>query len=307
MARNEIQTLDYSFRSKKGARNYWKTALAIFCACFAVTLQVTTQYIAYEFAYHPALGWHFNLVGYPVYPFYRAAYWLYVLLSAYEASRSNLAAMSAFVFASGLLASVAVTRLYIFKARNKSLETIHGTAHWATPEEVEEAGLLDGDGEPFPEGVVVGGLEAGRGGKVKMMRHNGKEHVLCYAPTRSGKGVSLVLPTLLDGWRQSAFVLDIKSENYNLSAGYRKKVLGHKILKLDFTDPFALKKGASATFNPLEEVALDYALPEGFIPNLDSFEGLPELERSSTHNETSTIQQIVNIIIDPHGKGLDDH
>jgi hypothetical protein len=38
-------------------------------------------------------------------------------------------------------------------------------------------------------------------------------YVLCYAPTRSGKGISLVLPTLLDGWKQSVFVLDIKQEN----------------------------------------------------------------------------------------------
>jgi type IV secretion system protein VirD4 len=303
MARNEIQTPNYSFKTKK--ETYWKTALVICCACLAVTLQVTAQYIAYQFAYHPALGWHVNVLGYPVYPFYRAAYWLYVLLSAYEASRSNLSAMSAFIFAFGLLASAFVTRLYIFKARKKSLEAIHGTAHWAALEEVQEAGLLDEDGEPFPEGVVVGGIE-GRKGKVKMMRHNGKEHVLCYAPTRSGKGVSLVLPTLLDGWRQSTFVLDIKSENYNLSAGYRKKVLGHKILKLDFTDPLALEKGTSATFNPLEEVALDYDLPEGFVPGVKG-EKVPALKRSGTHNETSTIQQIVNIIIDPHGKGLDDH
>jgi type IV secretion system protein VirD4 len=89
-----------------------------------------------------------------------------------------------------------------------------------------------------------------------MMRHNGREHVLCYAPTRSGKGISLVLPTLLDGWRESVFVLDIKNENCSLSAGYRAKELGQKILKLDFTDPDAISKGTSAVFTPYSVIAV---------------------------------------------------
>jgi type IV secretion system protein VirD4 len=173
--------------------------------------------------------------------------------------------------------------------------------------EIKEAGLLDKKGEPFPEGVVVGGVKVGK--KVKMMRHGGREHVLCYAPTRSGKGISLVLPTLLDGWKGSAFVLDIKSENFALSAGYRSKELGQKILKLDFTDPDAAEKGTSATFNPLEEVKLDYIfepgkkLPDHDDPEMPAFRLVP----SGTNSETATIQQIVSIIVDPDGKGMLDH
>jgi type IV secretion system protein VirD4 len=214
MARNEIRTGSYSFQSgDEDKKSYRIKAFAIFCCCFIVTLQITAQYIAYQYMHHPALGWRIHLLGYPAYPFYRAAYWLFELMRQYEKSRSNMAAMSAFVFASGLLISVFITRAYIFKSRKKSLESIHGTAHWATLKEIQEAGLLDEDDDPFPEGVVVGGISVGRKKKVKMMRHNGREHVLCYAPTRSGKGVSLVLPTLLDGWNESAFILDIKAEN----------------------------------------------------------------------------------------------
>jgi type IV secretion system protein VirD4 len=134
-------------------------------------------------------------------------------------------------------------------------------------------------------------------------------YVLCYAPTRSGKGISLVLPTLLDGWRESVFVLDIKSENNALSAGYRKKELGQKILKLDFTDPDAISKGTSATFNPLEEVKLDYIfdpgkrLPDPSNPEEAVFRLVP----SGTSSETASIQQIVAIIVDPNGKGMSDH
>jgi type IV secretion system protein VirD4 len=202
--------------------------------------------------------------------------------------------------------------LYYSKAGSKNVETIQGSAHWASQDEIIEAGLLDMHGKPNPEGVVVGGYQPGKkDSDIKILRHNGKEHILCYAPTRSGKGVSLVFPTLLDGWNQSTFVFDIKGENFAGSAGYRKSI-GHKILKLDFTDPYALEKRTSATFNPLEEVALDYVLPEGYeIPKDEN--GQPkirepfELLKSDTFNETSTIQQIVAIIIDPQGKGLDDH
>jgi type IV secretion system protein VirD4 len=304
MARNVVKTPDYSFQGKSEGISQKKKAFIFFCFCIVLTLQLTAQYIAHKFAYHPALGWGFGVKGFRVYPFFKGAYWLFELIRVYDETNANLAAMSCFVFASGLLLSVFVTRLYLFRGK-KSLDSLHGTAHWATLDEIKDAGLLDGKGEPFTEGVVVGGVMVGK--KVKMMRHGGREHVLCYAPTRSGKGVSLVLPTLLDGWRQSAFVLDIKGENFSLSAGYRKS-LGHKILKVDFTDPFAIEKGTSATFNPLEEVPLDYNFPEGFIPDPQNLEKTPfEMVHSETFNETATVQQIVAIIIDPQGKGMDDH
>jgi type IV secretion system protein VirD4 len=173
--------------------------------------------------------------------------------------------------------------------------------------EIRDAGLLDKEGKPFKEGVVVGGVQVGK--EIRMMRHNGREHVLCYAPTRSGKGISLVLPTLLDGWRESVFVLDIKNENCSLRAGYRSKALGQKILKLDFADPDAVSKGTSATFNPLEEVRLDFTFEPGkHLPDPNDPEGaIFKLVPSGTNDETATIQQIISIIIDPNGKGMSDH
>jgi type IV secretion system protein VirD4 len=178
MARNEVKTLDYSFQGRTEGIDYRLKAFVIFCACFTATLQVAAQFIAYQYMYHPARGSCLKVGGYKIYPFYRAAYWLFELMRAYEKGRSSVAAMSAFVFASGLLLSVFITRLYIFRSRNGALESIHGTAHWATLKEIKEAGLLDKHGEPFPEGVVVGGVKIGR--KVKMMKHNGKEHVCPY-------------------------------------------------------------------------------------------------------------------------------
>jgi type IV secretion system protein VirD4 len=213
MPRTIIRTRDYSFRGVKTERLDYRAKTAIVFAIGAVlTLQAVAQYVGYAYGHHPALGWRLVVGGYSLYPFYRAAYWLYTLMSSYEETRSSVAAMSAFLFSVGLILSAFAARGVYRNGKSASLESLHGSAHWATEKEIQDAGLLDRHGNPFEEGVVVGGIKVKN--KVRMMRHNGREHVLCYAPTRSGKGISLVLPTLLDGWQQSAFVLDIKSEVY---------------------------------------------------------------------------------------------
>lgn len=77
------------------------------------------------------------------------------------------------------------------------------------------------------------------------LRHDGPEHVVAFAPTRSGKGVGLVVPTLLS-WTGSAVIHDIKGENWQLTAGWRAR-FGH-VLLFNPTDP------RSAKYNPLLEV-----------------------------------------------------
>ena len=90
-----------------------------------------------------------------------------------------------------------------------------------------------------PDGVLLGQC-AGR-----YLRHDGPEHVLCFAPTRSGKGVGLVVPSLLT-WPGSAIVHDIKGENWGLTAGWRARF--GRVLLFDPTN------AASAAYNPLLEV-----------------------------------------------------
>ena len=99
--------------------------------------------------------------------------------------------------------------------------------------EVKAAGLLD------PDGVVLGRYDR------EYLRHDGPEHVLCFAPTRSGKGVGLVVPTLLT-WPGSAIVHDIKGENWQLTAGFRAR--HGRVLLFDPTNP------NSSAYNPLLEV-----------------------------------------------------
>jgi type IV secretion system protein VirD4 len=68
---------------------------------------------------------------------------------------------------------------------------------------------------------------------------------MAFAPTRSGKGVGLVIPTLLS-WTGSAVIHDIKGENWELTAGWRSR-FSHCLL-------FNPTDARSARYNPLLEV-----------------------------------------------------
>jgi type IV secretion system protein VirD4 len=88
---------------------------------------------------------------------------------------------------------------------------LHGDARFASPAEVDRAGLTGGNGQP---GILIG---RHRG---KFLSLPGQLSVMLSAPTRSGKGVGVVIPNLLN-WPDSVVVLDIKGENYDITAGYR--------------------------------------------------------------------------------------
>ena len=113
--------------------------------------------------------------------------------------------------------------------------------------------------------------------KIYTLRHNGPEHVLCYAPPRSGKGVGLVVPTMLT-WPHSAVVTDLKREIYELTA----KLARHRRNK-----PYPpIRTGqldASVPFNPLDEI------------------------RIGTEHETGDMQNLANLIVDPDGKAVFTH
>src|SRR6202044_2530352 len=104
--------------------------------------------------------------------------------------------------------------------------------------------LLDAE-----QGVYVGGWRAEKSDRLQYLRHNGPEHVLLFAPTRSGKGVGLVFPTLLT-WPESAVVYDIKGENWAKTAGFRSSS-GPLCFKFS---PVA--NGHCSRFNPLAEIRL---------------------------------------------------
>lgn len=190
-----------------------------------------TQWTAAALGHQPELGapW-FVAFGARIY-LPPAFFWWWFSFDAYA---PRIFEKGALIAVSGGLAGIIVAiAMSVWRAREARNAETFGTARWATPREVKAAGLLD------DRGVVLGQL--GR----DYLRHDGPEHVLCYAPTRSGKGVGLVVPTLL-AWPGSAIVHDIKGENWQLTAGFRAQ-LG-QVLLFDPTDI------ASAAYNPLLEV-----------------------------------------------------
>jgi type IV secretion system protein VirD4 len=78
---------------------------------------------------------------------------------------------------------------------------LHGTASFAKEEHIRQMGLMLEGGSP---GVYIGAWQDKRG-RTRYLQHGGAEHIILYAPTRSGKGISTVLPTLLS-WQQSVLV-----------------------------------------------------------------------------------------------------
>ena len=189
-----------------------------------------TEWTAWRLGFQPALGpaW-FDLAGLPVYQPEAFFIWWY----GFDAYAPEVFLEGAgFASAGGVLAVVVAIAGSIRRARQVKV-TSFGSAHWAGAEEVREAGLTGG-----------AGVFLGRFGR-DHLRHEGPEHVLCFAPPRSGKGVGLVVPTLL-AWPHSVIVHDIKGENWGLTAGWRSR-FSHALL-FDPTNPL------SAAYNPLLEV-----------------------------------------------------
>ena len=223
---------------------------------FAIALMgvwAATQWTAAMLGHQPRLGspW-FELGSWPVYPPQRFFEWWYY----FDAYAPQVFARAAFVAAGGGILGAAVAIIgSVWRARQSKLVTTYGSARWAAPREVRAAGLFTS------EGVFLGRLDR------HYLRHDGAEHVMAFAPTRSGKGVGLVIPTLLT-WRGSAVIHDIKGENWELTAGWRAR-FSHCLL----FNPTAPR---SARFNPLMEV------------------------RKGPH-EVRDVQNIADILVDPEG------
>ena len=190
-----------------------------------------TQWTAAALGYQPQLGEPWFMLGdYPVYP-PPALFWWWFFFEAYA---PDIFATGGMIAASGGFAGIAVAiAMSVWRARELKNAQTFGSARWADESEIRAAGLLG------PDGVVLGEFAK------NYLRHDGPEHVLCFAPTRSGKGVGLVVPSLLT-WPGSCVVHDIKGENWTLTAGFRAGF--GRVLLFDPTN------ADSASYNPLLEV-----------------------------------------------------
>ncbi|GAC1429076.1 MAG: type IV secretory system conjugative DNA transfer family protein [Burkholderiaceae bacterium] len=125
--------------------------------------------------------------------------------------------------------------------RNGSSSThqpLHGQTRWASRSELLQGGLY----------AKFAGLYVGQDTWGRYLRFGGPEHVACYAPTRSGKGVGLVIPNCLL-YEGSLVCLDVKKENWAATAGMRAEA-NQKVFLFDSLAP----DGRTARYNPFTYV-----------------------------------------------------
>jgi type IV secretion system protein VirD4 len=215
-----------------------------------------TQWVAHVLGHQDRLGpaW-FGMAGLPVYEPWKLFEWWYW----YDAYAPEVFSRGGAIAASsGLLATGVAIGMAVWRSRLARRVTTYGSARWAEHDEIFKAGLTGS------AGIFLGRAPDKESG---YLRHEGPEHVMAFAPTRSGKGVGLVVPTLLS-WPGSTVVHDIKGENWTLTAGLRSR-FSHCLL-------FNPTDARSAAYNPLLEV------------------------RRGEH-EVRDVQNIADILVDPEG------
>jgi len=219
----------------------------------ALALSLATQWTAASLGYQAQLGRPWTVLqGVPLYQPWQFFVWWF----QFDAYAPDVFQRGAYVAASGgIVGALAAMVGSVWRARQAKLVTTYGSARWATPRDLKRSGMLK------PAGVFLGRADE------NYLRQDGPEHVMAFAPTRSGKGVGLVIPTLLS-WTGSAVIHDIKGENFAITAGWRSR-FSH-CLYVNPTDP------RSAAYNPLLEV------------------------RRGGH-EVRDVQNIADVLVDPEG------
>lgn len=134
----------------------------------------------------------------------------------------------------------------------KQNRPLHGAARFANMTEIRKAGLLDPKGGL--DKTILVGKKNGR-----YLTYGGYQFVILAAPTRSGKGVGIVVPNCLN-YSDSLVVLDIKGENFDITSGFRAKH-GQKVYLFA---PFD-EAGVTHRYNPLEYISDDPAQRLGDI------------------------------------------
>lgn len=221
-----------------------------------IGIWIACQVTAASLGYSPRLGEAWFLLGEtPIYEPWRFFGWWY----SYHAYAPDIFERGGLIAASsGLVAIIVAILLSIFRARAAKYVSTYGSSRWAERKDIHKAGLFD------ERGVFLGQAHG------TYLRHDGPEHVMAFAPTRSGKGVGLVVPTLLS-WTGSAIIHDIKGENWTLTAGWRSKF--SRTYRFDPTSTMTIR------YNPLHEIRRG-------------------------QREVSDVQNIADILVDPESEKL---
>lgn len=149
------------------------------------------------------------------------------------------------VWFAALLPLIVLTAGGLLIALSQKQRALFGDARFATMSEVRQAGLLP-DKDHRNETILVGKF------KGQYLRYGGYQFVMLAAPTRSGKGVGIVIPNCIT-YTGSLVVLDIKLENFDITAGYRQKALGQEVYLFAPFDP----NGRTHRWNPISYISED--------------------------------------------------
>ena len=265
MSKKHNNAIGPQVRERKGYTNS-NTAINLLLVAFIFIfgLMGSTQHFAYSFQYNELLGQNWNYLYWP----WQIINWYFQFGDEQPTAFRASGGVGIVVVAIGFC--VVIIQRQLSANTSKPNHYLHGSARWAEKKDLQKAGLLGDDG------VYVGGWLDKRN-KLHYLRHSGPEHILTYAPTRSGKGVGLVIPTLLS-WTKSSVITDLKGELWQLTSGWRQQYANNKVIKFE---PAALE--GSAGWNPLSEI------------------------RIGTEYEVGDVQNLATLLVDPDGKGLKDH
>lgn len=144
-------------------------------------------------------------------------------------------------FGTGIAVSAIGYLIGIALKKNHERRNIFGKASWSNEQTIRKNRLRE------KKGIIVGKDKNG------LLIFGGQEFASVGAPTRSGKGVGVVIPNLLT-WEDSCVVLDVKQECFDITSRYRQDKLGQKVFLFD---PFSFN---THRYNPLEY--LDFSKPD---------------------------------------------
>jgi type IV secretion system protein VirD4 len=259
--------------AKKGSPGRAFIGMGIMAGAVVALNSGVTQFVAWRLHYDPALGapWFARY-----YAPWRWTQWAQAPWAGSVSNTFQLAGAAVMILLAGGIV-IGVQARGSARRRPTKIEGLLGTARWiSTLEELRAVGFLPKQGEQGA-GVYIGAWTDPKTKITHYLRHDGPEHIGAVAPTRSGKGVGLVLPTLLS-YPHSCVVNDMKGELWGQTAGWRRDHANNIVIKFD---PAASE--GSGSFNPLNEIRLD-----------------------SIHAVADT-QNLVTMIVDPDGRGLNDH